>query len=556
MKFVSLAFLMLFIMNCSEKPKRLKIIPNKPLITANQKKVFGDSLLPSWPIKDIAIDTIPGISLERAYDSLLTDKQGDTVTVAIIDMSMEINHPEIRNHLWVNRGEIPNNSLDDDGNGYVDDANGWNFLGNGNGDNIAFTSYEYTRIIKKHRSVYDSLGGKAPDHKAQVYNYRDYLKAKKAYDEKKVSVERQFRSMDSLREKYFANKHLIRSKTQKDTFDIEQLHQWETEFSNDSEMLAAVNDFKLYFSKNINDRLIAADMLMVSKKVEVMLALDYKDGQATGDNKNDILDNAYGNPNVNHNLHLMDHGTKMTGVVLSSFQSKKLDKIMGSIKIMPLCVSGFGDEHDKDIALAIRYAVDNGAQVINISSGKYHSLYPEWVKDAIVYAAQNNVLIVASSGNTGLDLDLADNIKYPSDIDSKGVEISQNFIRVGASNYVLDSTFVHPATNIGKTEVDIFAPGEHIRTTSAKENGYTLSYGTSASAAMVSKVAALVLSYHPTLEVSDLKQLLLGSAVQYPVSVRRKTDHEIFENLPFGSLSRTGGVINAYNALLLAEKTN
>ena len=219
---------------------------------------------------------------------------------------------------------------------------------------------------------------------------------------------------------------------------------------------------------------------------------------------------------------------------------------------MPICISPYGDEHDKDIALGIRYAVDNGAKVINMSFGKEFSLHKDWVFDAFRYAEENNVLIVSSAGNSGFNLSNKNNY-YPNDNVDNGPEVSNNFVLVGASTPYANEKLVAPYSNYGEYDVDIFAPGTNMKTyypnNEIKDDG-----GTSLSAAIVTKIAALIYSYYPKLKASEIKDILLKSSVKYKFDIKLRHENDSIKYVPFSKLSKSGGVVNAYNALLMAEK--
>ncbi len=297
-----------------------------------------------------------------------------------------------------------------------------------------------------------------------------------------------------------------------DSFSKSNLDSLKKGYQKNNKLLDLIQTFEDFINNNIDDDWVIRNNLTSSERLNKLLNFDYDERSIIGDSQG-LNDSGYGNKIINHNLDLLHHGTLMAGILTSNFDEGSLTNLTNNIKIMPLCVSALGDERDKDIAMAIRYAVDNGAKVINISSGKYFSLNEDWVHEAILYAEAKDVLIVASSGNRGLNIDLKDVYKYPSDIDSTGTEISNNFIRVGSSNYTLDSTIVHPATNYGKKEVDIFAPGEEIFTTSTQVEKYGYTSGTSGATAIVSKISALVFSYYPNLSAGQLKDILLMSGV-------------------------------------------
>ena len=251
----------------------------------------------------------------------------------------------------------------------------------------------------------------------------------------------------------------------------------------------------------------------------------------------------------------MDHGTLTTGVLAASRANNTGAKgITDNIKVMSLCISPYGDEHDKDMALAIRYAVDNGAKIINISSSKEFSLREDWVHDAIKYASDNDVLIVTSAGNSNYNLDEPDTFNYPDDTKEDGTEVADNFIKVGATTY-LSEEFKRSSSSYGKNSVDVFAPGLKIYTTSSQKNEkYTYSGGTSAATPIVSGVAALVRSYYPKLSASQVKEIILQSGVSYNIDIEIEQEDSTKKSIPFSELSKSGKVVNAYNALLMAAQ--
>ena len=521
-------------------------------IQASIKNMDTDNVQNDWPIKDLSIDTLPGTSLGRACNELLSERKGDTVIVALIDMPVESSHPELSSHMWLNTDEIPDNLIDDDHNGYIDDTRGWNFLGNAQGENYVFMNYAYTRLLKKYNYHLADIDSRHPNFKNDN-EFAIYKNAIDVYKKRHQYATRRLRFLDSLSAKYWEQKQTLLRAFKRDTFFLEELDVLAKNNSNNKKLLTSIEQFKKHLSRGVNDNWINNTLLQAEKRLEVMLGLDYNDRIVPNDNAANIEDHGYGNNKIDHNTGILKHGTQMAGIITSPFGNAGLGNIIKKIKLMPICVSGLGDENDKDMALAIRYAVDNGADVINISSGKYFSVNEEWVKEAMLYAEKHNVLIVSSSGNEGIKLDGVINKKYPNDIDSKGKEISENFIRVGSSGYALDSTFVHPATNWGMEEVDIFAPGEKIYTTMVGQ-GYTTIYGTSAAAAMVSKIAAIVLSFYPNIPVSDLKEIILRSGVKFDIEVPKDIKTTKDTLVPFSKLSKTGSVVNAYNAVLLAEQ--
>jgi subtilisin family serine protease len=217
------------------------------------------------------------------------------------------------------------------------------------------------------------------------------------------------------------------------------------------------------------------------------------------------------------------------------------------VKIMAIRNTPSGDEYDKDVALGVYYAVDNGAKVINMSFGKQFSPHSNWVRDAISYAAKNDVLIVAAAGN---DAQNTDEINYfPNDQIDNGEEVSNTFLKVGSIGPKYGSTMVASYSNYGKNTVDVFAPGSEIYSTYPKES-YEFASGTSMAAPLVSGVAALVFSQYPSLSAAQVKQLLVSSGIP----INKKVSLENGAVVPFDELSKSGKLVNTYNALLMASK--
>ena len=532
--------------SCSEQKEKLLV--NTDSIVLIEKKVqnLNDNEIKNWPINDIYIDTIPGISLLKANNELLKKRKGETIVVALIDMPLDVNHEKLKNYIWSNSDEVPENNIDDDGNGYVDDINGWNFLGNSDNENVVFMNYEYTRILRTHESL-------KRENKSNATIENQLERAKKAYEERMAYAKKALKNAKQSDSFYYGVKNVILPYLKEEDISVKKLDSLLQSNSENENLVNSIKTYKMLIDEEVDDAYINDAMLKAEKRLNVLLNLEYKN-DLINSNPDELEGENYGNNNVSHNLELMNHATLMAGILVSNFGVNELDNVMSKIKIMPICVSGYGDENDKDIALAIRYAVDNGAGIINISSGKYFSLHENWVHDAIKYAAKNNVLIVTSSGNEGLNLDSSTSFKYPNDIDvSNNTEISNNFIRVGSSNYKLDSTLVHSSSNYGKTEVDIFAPGEEIYTTSAISEKYTFTSGTSASAAMVSKTAAIVKSYFPELTASQLKDIILKTGVKFNLQVKMKDSLGQKKLFPFNELSKSSKIVNLFNALKMAE---
>ncbi|WP_298779296.1 S8 family serine peptidase [uncultured Polaribacter sp.] len=496
----------------------------------------------NWHLKDIELDTIPGISLLRAYDSLLIYKKSKETIIAIIDNEVDINHLNLKETIWVNKNEIANNNIDDDENGYIDDVNGWNFLGNINGENNKFVNFEYTRILKKLSPKFESKNIVDIEPKDSL-SYQLYINAKEKYDKRLKSDLYEKKYHTKLYEYYFKAKKELSKFFKNKPFTIKALDSLKNLKSNtidDIHFLILID----CLDKEIDDEYVIKEKYLAEERLDKLLGLNYNDREIQGDNPEDITDTKYGNNILNNNIKLLNHGTKMAGIINNI-------ALNNEIKIMPLAISAYGDEHDKDIALAIRYAVNNGAKVINMSFGKEFSIHKEWVFDAIQYAEKNNVLIISSAGNFSYNLDTNNNY-FPNDNVNNQVEVSDNFMLIGATSYKLSSEFKTENSNYGKIDVDVFAPGYEIYTT-APNNEYTKSGGTSSASAVTSGVAGLIRSYYPNLTAPQVKHILMDSGLEYTLEVSTPTKEDKNKTTPFNQLSKSGKVLNAYNALIMAD---
>ncbi len=510
-----------------------------------------------WHHKDILEDTIPGISLDKAYRDLIKNKKGKEIIVAVIDMEVDIDHEDIKDNIWFNKNEIPGNNIDDDKNGYIDDIHGWNFLGNNKGENIIFANYEYTRIIRE----FDSLFKDKDVEEITTEQESDFLMYKRAKEKYKKRMDYALEEKDYI--DYYENGYLEASKALEPYFpnknyNIVTLDSIKKHVEVDDELKKHLDYMDIYMEYNLSEEWISDYKLKTYERLDKLLNLDYNERVVIiGDNPEDISDINYGNNKVNANLHIKHHGTLVTGAIAALRKNQTEAKgISDNIQIMPLCLFPYGDEHDKDMALAIRYAVDNGAKVINISSAKEFSLHNDWVNEAMKYAERNEVLIISAAGNDSCNLDDTTFFSYPNDIDINGFEISNNFIMVASSTNFLDKRLGDIYSNFGKKNVDIYAPGENIYTTSAKKEKYIFNSGTSLSSAVVSGVAALIRSYYPKLTAPQVKEIIMESGVSYDIDVEIEQEDGTKKLVPFSELSKSGKIVNAYNALLMAEQVS
>lgn len=490
---------------------------------------FGTENL-NWYNADPKEDQILGASISKSYKKLLQNKQPKkTVVVAVIDSGTDITHEDLQGMIWSNKDEIPNNNIDDDKNGYIDDVHGWNFIGNAKGENIDYENFEYTRIYK--------AGPKAKDYKA----------ARKMYEEEFEKRTKEKENLDRFAEKYNYAKLIIKSKTGVEVRGVEDLNGIA---STDEATSQAVSFLLRVYSQKFTEKSLSDIRKRNSEHFDSYLNLSFNPRDIAGDNPEDINDKNYGSPDVTGPR--ANHGTGVAGIIAGVRDNNiGIDGIASNVKLMILRSTPNGDERDKDVALAIKYAVENGADIINMSFGKAFSPQKNFVDDAIKLAEKSNVLVIHAAGNEGDNIDKRP--RYPSDIYNNNYEAS-NFINVGASGKKEDETVACFFSNYGAKHVDIFAPGQDIVATDVN-NSYSMSSGTSDAAPVVAGVAALVLSYYPELTPPQLISILIDSSTRLKDEnvLKPGLDNDGKEKVSFAELCKSGGIVNAYEAIKLAE---
>lgn len=486
----------------------------------------------NWQNKDLKIDQTAGVSVQKAYLEFLKDKESKkTVVVAVIDSGVDIEHEDLVGKIWTNKKEVPNNGIDDDKNGYIDDMHGWSFLGGSNGDNVKEESLEYTRIVKRGEE-------NSPLYKKAKEEYDADLKAKQATIEKLNKAEQQVNEA----------KATIKNSTK---VEVQSLKDLDKVVSEDSSVVAAKTFLLNRYSNGFTEKGLANYKAYIDTYLNTYLNLEFNPRSVVGDDPYNMEDVNYGNSDVRGPA--ATHGTFVSGIIAAKRNNNiGIDGIAENVQIMALRAIPDGDERDKDVALAIRYAVDNGADIINMSFGKTYSPNKSFVDEAVKYAADNNVLLVHAAGNEGKDIDV--HTKYPSNLYTDGTWV-KTWLTVGASSSKPGKELPAIFSNYGAINVDLFAPGVKVVSLDTGST-YGNMNGTSFSCPVVAGVAALVLSYYPTLSAVQLKDILKETAVAVKPSKvyvpgrvagkRAKTK--------FKKLSNTGGVVNAYKALKLAEE--
>ena len=477
----------------------------------------------NWHNLDIEKDSVPGTSVERAYNELLNELKGKKVIVAVIDTGLDIDHKSLSENIWINKDEKLNGK-DDDNNGYIDDIHGWNYLGSSYNE-----TRDMTRILRDNK-----------------INNRKYNLVEEEIQKEIKNSNEQLDILNYYIQILDESKELLSDYLDNDNFSIQDVNNIETV---DPKLNRAKNiyrdfDFYGYTKEYLNEGIDQYnDFINYHFNVEF-------NGRTTNDDIYDINDRNYGDNNINNTKESESHSTHVSGIISGNRKIEDGNKGINNLaEIMVLRAVPNGDEYDKDVALAIRYAVDNGAKIINGSFGKYFSSNPEWVIDAIRYASDNDVLFIAGAGNESKDLDSLSNDNYPNDQYFNKAEFSDTFIKVGASSINLDENFTAYFSNYGKINVDIFAPGVDIYS-SMPNNKYKFQDGTSMASPVVAGIASLIMSYFPRLSAKKVKEIILESGIDIDLEIGNLGDKK-----NFNEYSKSGKLINAYNALILASKS-
>jgi subtilisin family serine protease len=569
-------------------------------VAAQNKKI---ALPPNWYNLDLMANGFFGISTEKAYAELLKDKTPkQKIIVAVMDGGTDINHEDLKDVLWVNEKEIPNNGIDDDGNGYIDDVHGWNFLGRKD-KNLTYDNLELVRIIRKYDEKYKSVITTTILDSLEKVEYSLYRKAQADFGKKYDDASSAFPFYQTIK-KLMDSVALIHHKDIPSLADLDQ-------YKADDEMEEYV--IKI-IKKGIRDAGSIDKFYNEIKKghheLDAMIKYNLNPtydqrSELVGDDYDNSYQRNYGNsdvkgPNANH-------GSHVSGIVAANRSNAVgINGVANHARIMSIRIVPEGDERDKDVASGIHYAVDNGARIINMSFGKAYKWDKSVVDSAIKYAEKKGVLIVHAAGNDNKNIDTEEN--YPTKFfdspeaiaylkaskdklladllnnakSAKNAQINgqgqnrnmpnavmrpilkpldtlkfnlphaKNWITVGASSYHLDGDLKASFSNYGKYTVDVFAPGFMINST-VPNSKYEEFDGTSMAAPVVSGLAALILSYYPKLTVLQIKEIILKSVVKVDRKVKYENERGETVHVPFADLCVSGGIVNAYNALKLAE---
>ena len=493
---------------------------------------LSESQSKRWGHLDLQQDTVPGMSVDRAYKELLKKRKGQPVVVGVIDSGVALDHEDLKDVLWVNAGEKPSDGIDNDANGYIDDIHGYNFLGESYNEQM-----ELTRIIRL------KLGDEALQ-----------AEAKAALESKLPEAKGSLPQLQQIEQLVRMAHQNVQKEMGKEYYSMDDLKSFQPK-SPQEEQLVGILMQVMGMEEDITAVLtdLNEGIAYYKGQVEYNLNVDFDGRKSVGDNPYDISDTRYGNGNPGIRNAEESHGTHVSGIIAAVRGNKKgIDGVAKNVRLMSIRTVPDGDEYDKDVALAIRYAVDNGAKVINASFGKAFSPNAEWVYEALEYAATKDVLFIHAAGNDGADLDLPENKNFPNDHKLQNApEFVDNVITVGALSPRFGPEMIASFSNYGRQNVDIFAPGDEIFST-MPGNGYDFQGGTSMAAPAVAGVAALIRSYYPQLTALQVKQVILESGVAPQVQVIVGGPEGKAKSL--SEISRTGKIVNLYNAILLADQ--
>lgn len=522
--------------------KKVTLIAALYLISVS---VFAQKQAPlNWFHLDAKTDKYPGVSANKAHAELLKDKPSKTIVVAVLDGGTEELHEDLQSVLWVNAKEIAGNNVDDDRNGYVDDVHGWNFIG-GNKENVKEDNLEVTRLYRSLGERFKQLDTNQLDgiDKTDFEYFKQirtaYNKGYNEYAKSKAFYQSLLNGLNTMQKNLGA-----------DEVTVEAINAYMPKGADDAmAKQIMVNGLGKKKTGKVTISAITVQveegLKQISGFVDYHYNLAFDPRSIVGDNYTNTKERYYGNNKVSGPNG--DHGSHVAGIIGAARNNQiGMDGIANNIKIMIVRVVPDGDERDKDVANAIKYAVDNGASVINMSFGKSYSPYKSAVDEAILYAQTKDVLLVHGAGNDGKNVDVEPN--FPCDR-VEGNEIT-NWLEIGASSWKTKKYITADFSNYGKQNVDVFAPGVDIYSC-IPESKYASFDGTSMAAPVTAGVAAVLRSYYPQLTAAQIKQIIIQSATPVKGKVNLPGDKK---KVKMSELCVAGGIVNLYQAVLMADK--
>jgi subtilisin family serine protease len=536
---------------CSNDNKRdpLAKEPGKfpaPTVASSPQKEISN-----WFTKSPDLNGAEGVQSDRAITELGLTHQKQII-VAVIDSGVDVKHEDLKDKIWVNPNEVVDNGIDDDKNGYVDDIHGWNYLGGYDADgkpiHIGAETLEVTRELVKMKKKKQELEEQGLELSAaeEAYLLKISTEVKEEVDFSNETLKLIAERLAVLQTNYEVIKELLGVEFKKMTNALVQNLVVIT-----VEQQAAKDEIlKVFAAGSPKD---VARYYVLQTRYQDQLDYYYNENfnpraSIVGDRPEDFSDIGYGNNDV-RGLDA-DHGTHVAGIIAASRGNDLgIDGIAENVKIMSLRAVPNGDERDKDVALAIRYAADNGAHIINMSFGKGYSPHKHKVSEALLYAQAKGVLILHAAGNESTDRDQESRFPEKKVFNDVGEVVGtvDNFMDIGASSSFKARDLPATFTNFGQTTVDIFAPGVNLLST-IPDNQYASFSGTSMASPSAAGVAALVWSQKPNLTALEVKQLMMSTArLHTGLQVRLPSDHT--KDVGFEILSISGGIADAYKML-------
>ena len=512
----------------------------------------------NWFTLDPTKDNVAGTGADEALAQLKAKgKKGQTIIVAVIDSGVDAEHEDLKDIMWTNPNEVAGNGVDDDGNGYADDVHGWNFIGGKDGQNVSHDSYELTReyVRLKNRFAGTDPSKLYGDAKKE-YAYYETVKA--SYDEKYAeaqadveNVKKQFAKIDEA----VATARKALGKTDIVEADLAQL-----KASDDKAVKEAGAMLERIFKNGATvaelEEQKAGALDHYNSAIEFGYNVNFNPRTIVGDNYEDLTNRFYGNNDVEGPD--ASHGTHVAGIIAASRNNGiGIRGVADNVRIMSVRCVPDGDERDKDVANAIRYAVDNGASVINMSFGKGYGPHKDYVDAAVKYAAEHDVLLVHAAGNDAENNDVDPN--FPNDEYSVPVKKGMfkkeanapNWMEIGALSWKTAEKRTANFSNYGKKNVDLFSPGVAIYSTTPN-NEYASFQGTSMAAPAAAGVAAILRSYYPDLSAEQVRKVMMESVVAQEGEVNKPGSTE---KVKFSDLCVSGGTVSATKAIAKADTT-
>ncbi len=566
------------------------------LIFGQLQSDTANKAIDNWFNLDIGANYVNGVSTEKTYTELLNGKKSTTVIVGVIDSGVDFNHEDLKDVMWTNTKEIAGNGIDDDKNGYIDDIHGWNFLGGKDGKNVEKETLELTRLLRELKPKYDGKDEKTIE-SSQKKEYKFYVELKEVYEKKTNSAQGQLTQLKFVNDMFVSLNLAIKEELKVDSVKYPEIEKYTAKDKKEEQL---VNYAKLMLA---NDKDVSLDAILkqltealdhFENQVKYNLNLEYDPRGIVGDDYKNSNEKFYGNNDCNGPSSL--HGTHVAGIIGANRTNNiGMKGVADNVRIMAIRAVPEGDERDKDVANAIIYAVDNGAKVINMSFGKMFPYDKAVVDRAVKYASEKDVLIVHAAGNDGVDIDKK--VHYPCKKFANGKN-AKNWIDVGALSWKKNENIPASFSNYGEETVNVFAPGVDIYSTK-NGGGYVNLSGTSMACPVTAGVAATIRSYYPNLTAIQVKKIIEKSAItvykenqvnipggkEIPYVVKKgdsvkslcskyKTTEAEFnldnpgakaglkegqelsfkEKVEFEELSTTGGLVNLYKAIQMAEK--